>query len=59
MQEPPRGEDEEIPSAFAAGWEGGWCQVGGKGREVICSPLWARNAKVTPTTFETGVLKEY
>lgn len=58
-QEPPRGEDGESPPAFAAGWKGGLVSDDGKGREVICSPVWARNAKLTPYTLVSGVLKAY
>lgn len=43
----------KVSLPFAAGWEGGLVSWW----EVICSPLWARNAKVTPTALVSGFLK--
>lgn len=46
----------EASLHFAAGWKGGLVSGWGA-RDMICPHLWARNAKVTPTTLVSGVFK--
>lgn len=44
------------PCILLLGGKEDWFQAGGA-RDMICPHLWARNAKVTPTTLVSGVFK--